>query len=400
MKLNDYQNEALKTDLFESTTKQKWIHLLGLYNEVGDLIEVFKKRLISGKTNTFDMKISEEIGDILWYVSTISNQFSYKLGDVAINNLISTKKDWLKEVFQNEVNSNLTIEQYQNEAIKTDRSLKLEGRAMILVPLLGLAGEVGDLLAAYKKRLALAKEDRNQDEYQKEIGDILWYVANTASKLNMNLEEIAKCNLVKVRERCTIGPLEIFDAKEDEDEKFPRKFEIIFKNKNYTLKKSAVKIYVEDQYENEIYVGERLTDNSHKDDGYRYHDIFHLAFVAVLGWSPVIRALLKRKRKENPLKDEIEDGGRAIVLEEAISAYIFNEAPHFDYFKHSKTVDFNLLKTVRSLASGLEIKNCTPKLWEEAILAGFEIFHELVKNGGGKVLVDLDNKIIEYIGLP
>jgi NTP pyrophosphatase (non-canonical NTP hydrolase) len=397
MNFNDYQKEALQTDLIESATKQKWIHLLSLYNEVGDLVEVFKKRLTAGKSKTFDIKTSEEIGDILWYVSTISYQFNYKLGDVALQNLINTKKDWLGEEIKDGFDSEITIEKYQNEAIKTDKAPKLQGRAMILVPLLGLAGEVGDLLAAFKKRIAKVEEVGKRDEYKKELGDILWYVSNTASKLSLNLDEIANKNLVKVRERWTSGGIEIFDKDEDSDEMFPRKFEIIFKEKKYKSQNSSVKIFLEDINNNEIYIGERLTDNSHEDDGYRYHDIFHLAFTAILGWSPVIRALLKRKRKGNPIKDEIEDGGRAIVIEEAISAYIFNEAPNVDYFKHSKSVDFSLLKTVRSLASGLEIKKCTPKLWEQAILEGFKVFNKLLENEGGKVLVDLDNKKIEYL---
>ena len=44
-------------------------------------------------------------------------------------------------------------------------------------------------------------------------------------------------------------------------------------------------------------IGDELTDNAYKDDGYRFHDVFHSAYVAILGWSPVIRKLLKRKRK-------------------------------------------------------------------------------------------------------
>jgi NTP pyrophosphatase (non-canonical NTP hydrolase) len=405
MKLNDYQKECLKADLIESASKQKWILLLGLYNEVGDLIEVFKKRLTSGKSETFDIKISEEIGDILWYVSTISHLFNYKLSEVALENLIHTKKFWLKEDFENTLDSDLTIDEYQNEAIRTDKARKHRGRAMILVSLLGLAGEVGDLLSAFKKQIASLDDDEKRDEYKKEkrgeykkeIGDILWYVSNTASKLELSLKDIAQSNLIKVHERHANGPFEIFDVNEEKDEKLPRKFEIIFRNKKGTSQNSSVKIFVEDIYKNEIYIGERLTDNSHEDDGYRYHDIFHLAFAAILGWSPVIRALLKRKRKSNESKDEVEDGGRAIVLEEAISAYIFNEAPNVDFFKNSKSVDFSLLKTVRSLASGLEVKNCPIKLWEKAILEGYMLFNKLIDNGGGRVLIDLDNKKIEYL---
>jgi hypothetical protein len=52
-------------------------------------------------------------------------------------------------------------------------------------------------------------------------------------------------------------------------------------------------------------------------------DVFHLAYAAVLGWSPVTRKLLDRKRRSNPQVDLAEDGGRAIVIEEGIAAMAF-----------------------------------------------------------------------------
>ena len=61
-------------------------------------------------------------------------------------------------------------------------------------------------------------------------------------------------------------------------------------------------------------LGNELTDNAYENDGYRYHDVFHLAYAAVLGWSPVIRKLMDRKRKSDPQIDRIEDGGRATAL--------------------------------------------------------------------------------------
>ena len=46
--------------------------------------------------------------------------------------------------------------------------------------------------------------------------------------------------------------------------------------------------------------GAELTDNAYDPDGYRFHDVFHFAYAAVLGWSPITRALLRRKRKSQP----------------------------------------------------------------------------------------------------
>jgi|HubBroStandDraft_6_1064221.scaffolds.fasta_scaffold724112_2 hypothetical protein len=50
---------------------------------------------------------------------------------------------------------------------------------------------------------------------------------------------------------------------------------------------------------------------------------FYLAYVVVLGWSPVIRKLINRKRKSHSNVDSGENGGRAIANEEGISTLVF-----------------------------------------------------------------------------
>lgn len=57
-------------------------------------------------------------------------------------------------------------------------------------------------------------------------------------------------------------------------------------------------------------IGSPLNDNSHVDDAYRFHDVLHLAYVAILGWSPVMRALFGLKRKSSAKHDRVEDGAR------------------------------------------------------------------------------------------
>jgi len=52
--------------------------------------------------------------------------------------------------------------------------------------------------------------------------------------------------------------------------------------------------------------GDPLTDNAFDDDRYRFPDVFHLAFAAVLRWSPVTRRLLGYKRRSQPKIDEVE----------------------------------------------------------------------------------------------
>lgn len=147
-------------------------------------------------------------------------------------------------------------------------------------------------------------------------------------------------------------------------------------------------------------VGDSLSDNAHEEDHYRFHDVFHLSFMTYLGWSPVMRHLLKVKRKSNKAIDENEDGARAAITEEAISAIIFNLAEDNDFFREIRSIPFSLLKTVSSLANKFEVKACTFKQWQLAIWHGCQIYRELVSNGGGTVELDLDEPSISYVACP
>ena len=64
--------------------------------------------------------------------------------------------------------------------------------------------------------------------------------------------------------------------------------------------------------------------------------VAHDAAGTVLGWSPIIRSGLKRKRKSNHKTDEVEDGGRARAIEEGVSAGLVRAAGHGHRF-HSRS---------------------------------------------------------------
>jgi hypothetical protein len=131
----------------------------------------------------------------------------------------------------------------------------------------------------------------------------------------------------------------------------------------------------------------------------RFNDVFHLAYAAVLGWSPVVRKLLRRKRKSDPLVDEVEDGGRAGVVEEAISIFVFNEAAKRGWFADETSIDIGLLKTIIRLTTGLEVQRCTAKQWKSAILQGYGAFRSLKQHRGGRIDVDLDKQTVAYAPL-
>lgn len=149
---------------------------------------------------------------------------------------------------------------------------------------------------------------------------------------------------------------------------------------------------------NGVFIGDRLTDNSNEPDDYRFHDVFHLAYMAYLGWSPVMRGLLKLKRKSNPIIDENEDGARAMIIEEGIATWIFNHAKRRKFYKGIKEgeLEYSLLKQIHSMVEGYEVHKCPLWQWELAILKGFEVFRELRSVRSGSVVVDMSNHQLTF----
>jgi NTP pyrophosphatase (non-canonical NTP hydrolase) len=272
---------------------------------------------------------------------------------------------------------------YQAMVERTDE------RKKVIVPLLGLAGELGDLNSTFKK-LVLSDSQVFREDLREDIGDILWYVTSIAILHKIPLQDVARASARKAERLYSKGDVNRFDEGFDQEERLPRQFSVTFTEKR-NGKQLLVRIMI-----NDVIVGDTLTDNAHKGDGYRYHDVFHLAYAAVLGWSPVIRSLLRRKRKSNQRVDEIEDGGRAAVVEEAISVLVFNEAPQRAWYREESSVDIGLLKTIIRLTAGLEVHRCTAKQWKAAILQGYSAFTQLKEHCGGRVEVDLDHQSLTY----
>lgn len=181
-----------------------------------------------------------------------------------------------------------------------------------------------------------------------------------------------------------------FDGEFPNSERLPRRFivDIINLIDGGTQKMKA--------FINGKQVGDDLTDNAYANDGYRFHDVFHFAYAAVLRWSPVTRRNLKCKRKSKPLVDEVEDGGRAAAIEEGICAIVFDYAKQHDFLDGVSELDCHLLRTVMSITSHLEVSQCTVADWEKAILMGYEVWRQIERNLGGRIVVDLDARSIFY----
>ncbi|VIO68784.1 hypothetical protein CI1B_23560 [Bradyrhizobium ivorense] len=286
---------------------------------------------------------------------------------------------------------------YQREALGTDRvpTKGPDDMASLIVPMLGLAGETGQLLSEYKKHLRDGEAHRLfKERVSEELGDLMWYVANVASKFDLDLDEVAAANLRKTRGRFISGSTtsDSFDADLPDNERLPRRFEVELVDCDGGVSR-RVRVVIDGEP-----FGSELTDNAYDPDGYRFHDVFHFAYAAVLGWSPVTRSLIRRKRKSRPLLDEVEDGGRAAVIEEGVAALAFDYARRHRMLDGVGSLDFQLLRTVKDMTSHLEVKLRTTGEWEQAILQGFEVWRAVHAAGGGRISVDLDAHRVDYLG--
>ncbi|WP_156308885.1 nucleotide pyrophosphohydrolase [Sphingobacterium endophyticum] len=187
---------------------------------------------------------------------------------------------------------------------------------------------------------------------------------------------------------------DFFDENYISGEQIPRYFRVSFKEVG-SEKKNEVQVI----FNGSKQLGDIINDNSYDNDYYRYHDIFHYSFAALLGWSPCGRAMMKRKRKSNPLIDEIEDGARAIITEEAISMIIFNEAKRKKFFKGKSKISKTTLRIIREMTENFEVNVRTSEEWEYAILQSYAAFRFLISNQGGIIEFDTVNRKLNHLPL-
>lgn len=373
--IQNYAAQALATDQ-GSDSGSLAFPLLGLFGETGSLLsEVKKKQRDRASYLGYAGAVVEELGDVLWYLTAVAARGGLSLGDIAAN-VSQGCSDW-----QRAADAELSFAVLQPEIM----TRSAEPTAAFEKTLLRLAGEVGLLVTDHEA-------DRLRDNQSVLAGRliaILRTLIQAANEAGVTLEAAAVKNLNKIfdrwpRERIYPEPL---DARSEPEEQLPRNlyvdiFERQVRGQTYVFQRC-----------NGINIGDRLTDNAMKADDYRFHDVFHFAYVAVLSWSPVVRSLFRLKRKSEPKIDEAQDGARAILIEEGITTWIFGQAIALNLFANIKPgeLPFGLLKHVRQFVAGYEAEQCPLWLWEEAILAGYSAFRFLREHRRGRIHIDMAN---------
>ena len=97
----------------------------------------------------------------------------------------------------------MTINEYQKLAMTT-LNPTLSEKDVLINGVMGLCGESGEAIDIVKKWLAQGHE-LDKEKLAKELGDICWYLAETATALGLSLEDIMAANLENLRKRYPEG---------------------------------------------------------------------------------------------------------------------------------------------------------------------------------------------------
>ena len=286
----------------------------------------------------------------------------------------------------------MDLRDFQQKALGTDQRDRADGDRALVMHLLGLAGEAGSVASEYKKHLRDGQAHAFwKARMREELGDVLWYVAAVANHLGLDLNEIATANLEKAQGRWQLTACDQLDDAFPAGEQLPRRGVVDLVTAHRDDGSEVVRMMFEG-----VQIGDDLTDASPVDDGYRFHDVFHLAHAALLGWSPVTRALMGRKRRSDPKVDEQEDGGRAVAIEEGLSAAVFAYAAQHDYLDGVQRLDQSLLLQVDQLTGQMEVGVRTPAQWEHTILTAFTVWRQVRAAGQGRIRFDADAGTFEF----
>lgn len=364
--LSEYEQAIAPTDRFAHSEVTPI--LLGLFGEVGSVMSTSKKlhREKSAFTG-FQRDVEEELGDTLWYVAALCRRLDVKLSDMFTQVLGGSGYA-------------VSIAANADPAHPVVQVMTTKDIAPLDSVLLRLGEQTSRLL----------RIDVADDTAKDKVLNFVQVYIEAVQAAGVSFSAVLTNNMAKACGRfITPDPDELpdFDADFPIEEQLPRTFEIEISQR------ADGRSYLR---WNGVFIGDPLSDNIADEDGYRFHDVFHFANSAILHWSPTFRALIKHKRKSRKDVDEAQDSGRAIVIDEGLSAYIFSYAKSVNFFEDQKTVSFDLLKAVRNFVRGYEVEACPLHLWEHAILQGYEVFREVRKNNGGIIVGNRDERTLRY----
>ena len=322
--LCEYMQEIEGTDKLPQDDLRPVI--MGLFGEVGGIMTAAKKRRRENSAySEYQLALEEEFGDVLWYFTTLCRRLVVNV-DVIFSETIK----------KNEYSEAIAASDLLDGPVSHVSSVRTLPILEETLP------NFGHAVAALLK---ITKADKHTLDLLRTFANCYLQALQSA---RVKFSRIVRMNIEKTRGRfldSAPSTLPTFDKDFPDEESLPQHFEI-----KITQRKNG-QSYLQ---WNGVFIGDPLTDNILNEDDYRFHDIFHFAHAAILHWSPTFRSLIKQKRKSDKKIDETQDGGRAIVVEEGLTAWIFSRAKHLDFFDGHEGISFDLLKTVQQFDRGMK----------------------------------------------
>ena len=364
--LKEYAGAVVDTDRLPKDQLRPAV--MGLFGEVGSLMATSKKRLRDEDAYTeYCEVVSEEFGDALWYLAAICRRLSIPL----------------EEIF-------LRAAERGDYGVLAGASDRVQGPLVKVLTATTLPDLEASLVRLGEAASQLLTIESNDEATRALLVEFTHRYLQAIVAVGASFSDVVRGNIEKTRGGFLdpeLDKMPIFDSKFEPEEQLPWEFEI-----EITQRQSG-QSYLR---WNGVFIGDPLTDNIVDEDGYRFHDVFHFAHAAILHWSPVFRSLIKQKRKSDKTIDETQDGGRATVVEEGLTAYVFARAKKLDFFASQERVAYDLLKTVQRFVRGYEVDACPASLWQRAILQGYDVFRKVRNNEGGVVVGSRKTRTIEY----
>ena len=102
----------------------------------------------------------------------------------------------------------MNFDEYQRKAVGT--AIYPNQGDNLYYPALGLAGEAGEVCDKIKKIMRDQDGNRTlaqEEEIAKELGDVLWYIANLCEEMDIDMSQAAAMNIAKLESRKQRGKL-------------------------------------------------------------------------------------------------------------------------------------------------------------------------------------------------
>jgi NTP pyrophosphatase (non-canonical NTP hydrolase) len=109
------------------------------------------------------------------------------------------------------MSDDFTFDNYQALAAKTAMYPGRDADAVAPYPALGLAGEAGEVCEHIKKAIrddGGQITDERRSALRKELGDVMWYLAELCSQLGLEMGDVAEANVEKLADRRERGVLQ------------------------------------------------------------------------------------------------------------------------------------------------------------------------------------------------